>query len=53
MLQLYQAEVLYRTHDEMGHQGVNKVVARIQQRDDWMGLQLPINRWINTYKVCQ
>ena len=34
MPQLYQAEVLYRTHDEMGHQGVNKVVARIQQRHD-------------------
>ena len=53
MPQLYQAEVLYRTHDEMGHQGVNKVVARIQQRHDWMGLQLAVNKWINACKVCQ
>ena len=53
MPQLYQAEILCRTHDEMGHQGVNKVVARIQQRHDWMGLQLAVNRWINACKVCQ
>ena len=37
----------------MGHQGVNKVVARIPQRHDWMGLQLAVNKWINACKVCQ
>ena len=37
----------------MGHQGVNKVVARIQQRHDWMGLQLAVNKWINACMTCQ
>ena len=53
MPQVYQAEILYQTHNEMGHQGVNKVVARIQQRHDWMGLQLAVNKWINACMTCQ
>ena len=35
MTQLNQHEVLYRAHDESGHQGVGKVVARIQERHTW------------------
>ena len=53
MPQMYQAEILYQAHNEMGHQGVNKVVARIQQRHDWMGLQLAVNKWINACMTCQ
>ena len=51
--QVYQGEILYRTHNEMGHQGVNKVVARIQQRHDWLGLQTVVNRWIKACPICQ
>ena len=28
--QLYQTELLFRSHDQMGHQGVDKVYNRIQ-----------------------
>ena len=30
MPQLYQHDILYRAHDESGHQGVSKVLGRIQ-----------------------
>ena len=49
---VYQGEILYKTHNEMGHQGVNKVVARIQQRHDWMGLQAAVNRCVNACPIC-
>ena len=35
MPQLYQHEILYRAHDEAGHQGVGKVLARKQERHTW------------------
>ena len=35
MPQLFQHEILYRAHDESGHQGVGKVLARIQERHTW------------------
>ena len=37
MPQLYQLEILFRAHDAMGHQGISKVVARIQKRHTWPG----------------
>ena len=30
--QLYQIELLFRSHDQMGHHGVDKVYNRIQKR---------------------
>ena len=33
--QLYQTEFLFRSHDQMGHQGVDKVYNRIQKRFEW------------------
>ena len=53
MPQLYQAELLYRAHDEMGHQGINKVVSRIQTRHDWVGLQEAASKWVNCCPICQ
>ena len=53
MPQLYQAELMYRAHDEMGHQGINKVVSRIQTRHDWVGLQEAVSKWVNSCPVCQ
>ena len=35
--QLYQSEVLFRSHNQMGHQGIDKVQQRILQRFDWPG----------------
>ena len=37
--QLYQTELLFRSHDQMGHQGVDKVYNRIQKRFEWPGLK--------------
>ena len=33
--QLYQHEILFQAHDAMGHQGISKVVARIQEHHTW------------------
>ena len=33
--QLYQTEMLFRLHDQMGHQGIDKVQQRILHRFDW------------------
>ena len=33
--QLYQTEVLFRSHDQMGHQGIDKVQQRLLHRSDW------------------
>ena len=37
--QLYQTELLFRSHDQMGHQGVDKVYNRIQKRFEWPRLK--------------
>ena len=37
--QLYQTEVLFKSHDPMGHQGIDKVQQRILHRFDWPGLR--------------
>ena len=37
--QLYQTELLFRSHDQMGHQGVDKLYNRIQERFEWPGLK--------------
>ena len=34
--QIYQIELLLRSHDQMGHQGVEKVYNRIQKRFEWL-----------------
>ena len=37
--QLYQTKLLFRSHYQMGHQGVDKVYNRIQKRFEWPGLK--------------
>ena len=49
MPQLYQHEILYRAHDESGHQGVGKVLARIQERHTWPGIKRDV---VNHTKHC-
>ena len=45
--QLYQTEVLFRSHDQTGHQGIDKVQQRILHRFDWPGLRKACERWVN------
>ena len=44
LLQLYQTESLFRSHDQMGHQGTDKEQQRIIHRFDWPGLRKACKR---------
>ena len=37
--QLYQTELLFRSHDQMGNQGIDKVYQRILKRFEWPGMK--------------
>ena len=52
LLQFYQTEVLFRSHDQMGHQGIDKVQQRILHRFDWPGLRKACERWVNACLAC-
>ena len=45
--QLYQAEVLFRSHDQMGHQGIDKVQQRRLHQFDWPVVRKACDRWVN------
>ena len=51
--QLYQTELLFRSHDQMGLQGVDKVYNRIQKRFEWPGLRKACEKWIAACLSCQ
>ena len=51
--QLYQTEFLFRSHDQMGHQGVDKLYNRIQKRFEWPGLKKAGEKWISACLSCQ
>ena len=53
MPQLYQHEILYRAHDESGHQGVGKVLARVQERHTWPGIKRDVVNHIKHCLTCQ
>ena len=50
--QLYQKEMLFRLHEQMGHQGIDKVQQRILNRFDWPGVRKAWERWINACLSC-
>ena len=50
--QLYQTEVLFRSHDQMGHQGIDKVQQRILHRFEWPGLRKACESWVNACLAC-
>ena len=37
--QLCKTELLFRSHDQMGHQGIDKVYQRILKRFEWPGMK--------------
>ena len=53
MPQLFQHEILYRAHDESGHRGVGKVLARIQERHTWPGIKRDVVNHIKQCLTCQ
>ena len=53
MPQLYQHEILFKAHDAMGHQGIAKVLARLQERHTWPGNRKSIRQYVSQCKTCQ
>ena len=51
--QPYQIELLFRSQNQMGHQGVNKIYNRIQKRFEWPGLKNACENWISACFSCQ
>ena len=51
--QLYQTELLFRSHDQMGHQGIDKVYQRILKRFDWPGMKKACEKWVTACLSCQ
>ena len=53
MPQLFQHEILYRAHDESGHQGVGEVLARLQERHTWPAIKRDVVNHIKQCLTCQ
>ena len=53
MPQLYQHDILFRAHDAMGHQGISKIVARIQERHTWPGIRRTVGEYVSQCLTCQ
>ena len=51
--QLYQTELLFRPHDQMGHQGIDKVYQRILKRFEWPGKKKACEKWVTACLSCQ
>ena len=51
--QLYQTELLFRSHDQKGHQGIDKVYQRILKRFEWPGMKKACERWVTACLSCQ
>ena len=51
--QLYQTELLFRSHDQMGHQGIDKVYHRILKRFEWPGMRKACEKWVTACLSCQ
>ena len=49
--QLYQTELLFMSHDQMGHQGIDKVYQRILKRFEWPGLKKACEKLGNSVPV--
>ena len=46
--QLYQTELLFRPHNQMGHQGIDKVYQRILKRSEWPGMKKACEKWVTS-----
>ena len=51
--QLYQTELLFRSHDQMGHQGIDMVYQRILKRFEWPGMKKACEKWVTACLSCQ
>ena len=49
--QLYQTVLLFRSHDQMCHKGIDKVYQMILKRFEWPGMKTACEKWIAS-SVC-
>ena len=53
MPQLYQTELLFRSHDQMSNQGIDKVYQRILKRFEWPGTKKACEKRVTACLSCQ
>ena len=51
--QLHQTELLFRSHDQMSHQGIDKVYQKILKRFEWPGMKKACEEWVTACLSCQ
>ena len=51
--QLYQTKLLFKSHDQMGHQGIDKVYQRILKRFELPGMKKACEKWVTACLSCQ
>ena len=51
--QLYQTELLFRSHDQMGNQEIDKVYQTILKRFEWPGMKKACEKWATARLSCQ
>ena len=51
--QLYQTELLFRSHDQMGHQGIDKVYQRILKHFKWPEMKKACEKLVTACLSCQ
>ena len=51
--QLYQTELLFRSHDQMGHQGIDKINQSILKRFEWCGMKKACEKCVTPCLSCQ
>ena len=51
--QLYQTELLFRSYDQTGHQGIDKVCKRVLKRFEWPGMKKAYEKWVKACLSCQ
>ena len=51
--QLYQTELLFRSHDRMGHQRIEKVHQRFLKCFEWIGMKKAREKWVTACLSCQ
>ena len=50
---LYQTEFLFRSHDQMGRQGIDKVYQRTLKRFEWPGMKKACQKWVPPCLSCR
>ena len=50
---MFYFNVLFESHDRIGHPGQGKTIANIMQRFEWPGMDRDIRDYVSTCEVCQ